>query len=94
VKKVDQMGQKGPKTKIWDLITFYLSIQAILIILVSKHLYWWVVYRKTIKSEKKWIKQVKNDQKTNFGAFIAFLCQFSSVFDHFGIKMFVLMSSL
>ena len=70
-----------------------LSLQPILMILVSKFLHSCLVYRTILKIEKLWIKRVKNDQKTKYGTSIPFLPQFSSNFDDFGIKIFVFMSS-
>ena len=50
LKIMDQKGQNDQKTKFRTSIAFYPSFQASL---VSKYLYWWVVYRKIIKKWKK-----------------------------------------
>ena len=50
LKIMDQMVKNEQKNKFGTSIAFYPSFQAIL---VSKYLYWWVVYRKIIKKWKK-----------------------------------------
>ena len=56
-----------------------LSFQQILMILVSKFSYSCVVSRTIIKKYKKWLKRVKNFQKTKFRTSIAFYPSFQGI---------------